>query len=1687
MKQSKKLLSIFLAMLMLLGTVSVVGSAVKGDFTKSTVQYDSIDNAKLSAEQVAGIVLDMVDELLAGIDLSDVTNITDKLKITLDLNSVNGAFDTLVKNESLLTGSLIAGNGNLADLDVSPLDGPRRGAGESDIAVVCALLEFLAANFGDGAGIENAVYGVGQDRDDGVQFGVGSLLWTGKALGLVDLGFSVNEIVNDPDLLGLGMSVNALLDDLPSFLKSLIFDLLMYGSYPYSKDGVNKEYSEVSGDFSGKSIEQMLSIILKNFLTTPQKYKYDESGKKVWDPDSYLISADKYNSLNLGDDFISENSLLDFVDKIIQIAYEDFGTVALNHDVKKLFMEAMEVEFVEVEKDSDEYKKIIADPDYVDVTKSGVDVSSVKNYFCNAQMWEVDGVWYFRDYVTRDVLDAEGNPVFDAEGNVKTELQHRFQRAEAYTANELYNVFNWNYEFTDDTFDFDKMIQTEYKSIIGSLNHILHVILEKAINPAYLTSVGITSIDQLWVDGGNEKFNENVVATAKFVIENFAFQFFGRNEAYVDLTTFKANDALKAALKNCNTIESLVAYIGLPLLADVLPQLVYDVTLFTPGLEVEQTAALLVREFLSDLTPVVNYDAEIFADPTLANGRAFKEHSSAEWMDIVLNMGLDLAMIYLDNITNIDVTKEGLEALHGVATAKGVQPWKVVLEEIVDWAVLYIGNGDVSALTSVDAEGNTFDLSPNNLGAIRCVTDGKTANANNYAGNAFATLSTALNAILPLGFLCGGVDSDNYALDVELLFNKILVFVTELNLETLLGLFGRNSRTDNIFTQDNVLAQVLGLVNKLLGSIFGRNLFEDTSSVTAVVNQDNLAALLVNIIDGLSERGNNLLVSLLPTVAQFVPDWGGEQTFRAPSIDVGGSHDLANGARDEITYSVKNGSKRVWRGYIDPATGERKQDEQYKVTVTDVKAYNLDGTPSSYVTITSKPTETLDFGVEKEGKIKVANVPTTGAMARIEITYKVTNGITNDELPGTYTKSEYVWFNYSEGENFAQQTSKLQDNRAYTPLFYNLDDGIENIVNLDTIRLSRKEETWTSNQTAYVKVNTGTTPATQFGITYGDKEEKFSNDNHDYTYKTLTVDKAAFEASGKKVGDVITWNVKIYAKESKTSSDHNVYLALYSESELNALRELVDYEVGQMRLAADYDTSKDGAWAAYQAAFQTAFAAARQRFDVYAIEKLKFAQYRADLEAAAEAVEKVKKTETNTGAMIDTLAATVKSVEGELNGKDYRTYALYRWHRFYDVLKSARNIVELDRRAELGLETMNYNYSGLTANEVSNLVAGDKYEAYIKALFVAKTEEEALQAKNEYNNIKADLAGVQMIDIANTNALLPALQDRLVAREGGVVKTYLEKEINSAKKTFTNLDQYSLMSKAAYETALANAETAMNSDSQDTVFAAKYALQVARNNLRTPDQEADYEELLRLMDQAKAALAQPTGTYTNGNADLGAVVAALGYEVKDASGNTVQLFPDSAMVVSTRSYDKHDQDEVDAAADALKVALAKLEFASFKPADNGFEVKDLPTGEEGEDGNAILEALKTKTVEKEQSLDDVKKLVNAGDFKVEVSLDDKYTSEEEVKGIFVGTGATITVFKTEGTVKIPVATIKVVVKGDVNGDGTIDVLDCMAVELATHGHTSFTGAYNAAANLVGDVTSGIDINDLGQVVGIAKG
>ena len=82
MKQSTKLLSLVLALVLACSFVGVIGNAA---LAQGDVKYDTIDDAQLSPEQVADLALDLVDnDLLAGMEPIDLSIVG-----TLRLDSVD--------------------------------------------------------------------------------------------------------------------------------------------------------------------------------------------------------------------------------------------------------------------------------------------------------------------------------------------------------------------------------------------------------------------------------------------------------------------------------------------------------------------------------------------------------------------------------------------------------------------------------------------------------------------------------------------------------------------------------------------------------------------------------------------------------------------------------------------------------------------------------------------------------------------------------------------------------------------------------------------------------------------------------------------------------------------------------------------------------------------------------------------------------------------------------------------------------------------------------------------------------------------------------------------------------------------------------------------------------------------------------------------------------------------------------------------------------------------------------------------------------------------------------------------------------------------------------------------------------------------------------------------------------------
>ncbi len=1671
MKQSKKLLSIFLAMLMLLGTVSVIGNA---GYQKAQMAYDSVDNPAPTADQVANLVLDVVDELLADLDFNE-----NYVVVKINLTSVDAALETVYGFNGVKG---IAG-GDIANLDVSACKNVTR-SGNGDIGVIYALLEFIYDNADV---LSKAAYGIGTKNG-------------------LDLGWLI-------DLIGLDLGdIGTILEDIPGFLTKTVYDMLIYGSYGPSKEESNK-YSKDAEEWGTlpaevDSLDEIVNVAINGLLTKPQNYEYVD-GEKVWDENSYILKSsdlvdENGNALDLS---LLNNSVFSLINKALQVAYESFGVPFINNDLKRNFMRMMGADFITLDDVADkvEIDNAKKDADYIDVAKASADkVALVKNYLCNAQMWKVGDTWYYRGYKTVDKVDAEGNVVTDEEGNVVTIEKDVFQRVDMSYADSLFSLINWDYNLTADSLNFNTMIP-KYGSIIGSLNHILYVVLSNAIN---FEELGITIAD-IWDDGDNSKFNENLMKTAKYLLTNFTFKFFGRNEAYVDLYTLEAKPEFIAKINSFkNDVaadrEGLIAYMLLPFLGDALPQLVYDVDMFDAGLQIEQVAVLLVREFLSDLTPQINYDDQIFTDATLKTGRKFQTKTSAQWIELLLNMGLDLGATYLDNICNIGMDLAAREEIKGYAVAAGDPAYMGLLEEIVDYAVNYIGKGETSVLVGCE---------PAKLGSVRCITayDYKTDKvtvANNYAGNAFDMLSTVLNNLLPLGILCN-VSSDKYALDVKMVFDRLIDVIDDFDLEVLLGTFGQNNHKDNFLYQTNIVDQLLKLVNKLVSCILGFNLFPVTSSLNGAVTQANLKTIVANLLKSLYNRRLGLIPNALPIVAAFVDDWGSEQAMRSPTLSIDNVTYASNGSLN-YTVTLTNGSRGIWRGYME--NGARVQDEQY--------AYNVQSIASAQgITVGSGYTGKLDYGASKTFTL-TGTIPAAGLGDRLDISYQVYDESGNLMDGGkSYSKAYFTYYAYDSNE-----WNHLNDDSyeffVKKALVFGVTpdengklqatDAMKNIGNEDTAKFYHSKS---SNGKSY-SLEMQSQPGNGF-TTNNSKLEEDADKEKDYWIKAVSFNEGNYTAPDAAAGQTLSFNYKFYSWYKKTIFSDNTYcgwhedansnfptsyIKIYDEVAMDQLRELVNTETGLNRRPETYKA--EGDYNGYLGTLANAIMVAWNP-GIDGSFQTDSTTVRLALEAAVKKLEAAKMTPAEQAAAgLDTVDAAIADLETAINGikaglggKDYRTHMLYRWSRYQSALSDANRAFNLQREYEAGLATQKFEYNNsMYIKELNALISGNAYESYIKALYVDLDEEELAAAQKRYSDVTREYGGYTTLDIAQIKNLATRMSQRLLPREGGVVNTYLSKEIESAKAVIGNTNtnnKYSDKSWAVYATALSNAEAAMTSASQDTIFNAKYQLQVARNSLVTKENEASYDELETLKNQAVAALAQPKGTYVNSDAELGAVLAALGHEVKDASGNTIQLFPDSAMVVLAKSYDKHDQDEIDDAADALKTALAKLQFASFKPADSEVTIERLPTGEEGENGSAILEELKTKNVAKEQSLSAVKSLVKvSSEFVVEVSLDNKYTAEQATEGIFVGTGATITVFKKDGDVKIPVASIKVVVDGDVNGDGTIDVLDCMAVELATNGHTSFTGAYNAAANLVSDVndTEGvIDANDLREVVNIARG
>ena len=1772
MKQSTKLLSLVLALVMAFGCMSVIGNAA---LVKSEVSWDNIDDAQLTAEQVADLALDLVDnDLLAGMETIDLSIIGE-----IRLNSI----DNICEDIGGLYGGFVwtMGKGLLGDLGDLKFDAiANKKRSNGDLNMIMNVLD-LIGNDNNSEIISKIAYGLG--TSDGISLGlIGNFL---------DLG-----------------SIGDLLGDIPMLLKSLVYDMLVYGSYGYEQD-----FEEMGNTLPAEvdTIDEMVMQAIGGLLVNPQDYDY-ENDVKVWDMDSLIMPTVAAYGLDTVKDFFNingssndwdgdgvndQNNFFQILDKLAPFAIYDLGVGALNNNLKKTLLEAVEVDFNEID------KAVLPADIAADFEVDAVDgKESYVTYIAYDRIAQDGDDFYYTTLETETVMQ-DGKPVVDEEGNEVTERVRKYFKANTASANDFYSLIDFGWEFVapkpfsgeEESADFGldnlsainyKALIAEYGSIMESLNHLLYVVFETAVKQDVKDYFAEMTGDY-WVDGattetyadGTSIFMDNASRLLKYLLAEHADKIFGSDSPYV---AWEYDDIADYELLD------IIAIMGPVFFEDVMPQLIMpknaDGTYaFHSGVQVLEFGALVIREFMSEIAPNVNYDQYIFAEGTVtsANDRQFKVQDAETWFNIILNIGLDIGYTYLNNITNFNTAIP----TQNITEAR----WKDMLGTAVTWAANYVSDGTASVI---------HGLEPAKLAAYNDPLD---------------KFSYVLNTILPLGFICG-CTTDSFAFDISVVFDKLKSLLTTFDLTEIASLFGRNDQAYNILADDTLVNMVLTLVNDIVNLVLPISENGDgvtgllqgvgTGSIDNVITKANLKITVQQLLRALYTQGRDLLNCALPVLGMFIKGWGTEQQFQKPEISLSRSIDLVNGATSEAAVvTVRNASNGVWRHYRD-AAGNEYTDEQYQIVLKSVNVYDEFGEDgsSAYVTPTFSE-QTIGYGGTGSFTYTAANVPATGKLVRFKVGYQVLDesGAAMSNGKTFYTEA-WAWLNYNATdagkETFFNNDGSLTYAAIYAPHYVPISSATDYIPEIVTGKFGRDYKLFTSKQTGAIKAATQTID----GITFGNVTMDFSNVsggryfNDLKQFKTYTVQATnedgesqsgsgnaltvsgsvnadAWKATNKTSGSSTTWSVTLTAKGTN-NGPHNFTLYYYDDIAYNKLSSLAASEMDAHRLASNHNlsgkyyaggvlesqntTDEDGeivyretnftetAWVAnadagkwagsYTGTDGTTYTETVTTYADSAVtktdeegengyvtvdgEKINVKKVTVidcgtavnayvqpfiegvrggmqawnansvyDLEARYEnlyvtsndinycrksAVQTVREgAGDNIDAAVDALKADLAASEAQYSdAKDYTDYKMYRWNRYNDARDDAAYYINLKNdasNATVAEIDQTFPYTWINEDDLRALVAGDKYEDYIIALLEDMDEEERKATAQWLEDKKAEYQTTSLLDVEMATGYLDKMGPRLLARDHGVITKYLDDEITSANNMVKAESNYTARSWAKYEAAMENALAVQANPTQMTVFDAKYELMCCRNELVLVDNEADYSELEALIAQATQALAN-ADLYDNTNKEIGQVLAELGYyDFENADGDMVQLFPGSALYVNKEPYAVDEQEPIDQAARELKEALARLKFKGLNITGAGVATETIVPGDE-EAGIADITATVAR-IAPELDADAVKALLGATatgasvtkDL-ITVSNDDIYTVDTDLENL-TGTNATVTFYSLVGGVKVPVATVKIVVEADVNGDGAIDVLDGSIVERVSNEHAELEGLYFLAGNL----------------------
>ena len=750
MKKTRKLLSVFLAFVLVLGSMSTALSA-------SAAEYYKVKDFRLSAEQSATLLLDYVDDMLAdmatqgeassdsipGIVEYSIGNgqITASLgtgllkkEILIDYTSIDNVLSTVpAALDSLQT--LLTGFGDAADIRYDMLKNVQRSGG--DLNVVYALLEFLSANSGI---IVKAIDGT-------------------LSLGIADAAFNVNEEISK----ALSNATGGQASDIPGFIRYSLYDVML---------GDRLGYPAAMSESGLPTADEIINAFLNAYLTTDATT--DFNGKALLPSLAGQIN-------------VSSGTVYDFLAQALEAAYADLAQTPFNNDIKALLLEyacgAVKTDITASV--TEEQKALVAESETNPATA-----------LTSSGFAAVDGGYLFRSGASYYMLDTSA-------------------------VNSMFEVFDFNYKLPE-TLD---MI-AEDGTMTSRINDLLGTVITTVLSDAYDEKVN-------WQMGGNELLVENLANTAKAILPVCPDSFF---EGFLDQATI---DQIKNPAADADPME-LINYFVNVLVQVLVPDVRDELADADKFMEV---GAVIANHYAKTVSPTIDYSAEIY------NGDAIAEKTDQEWVDLLMNLGMEVAVYYLDLSTNIDVDTDKMAEYKTAAASAGVTLADFLLDDVVDWAFSYADG--------VFAAGD-------DLAGERGVYDGN---------GGWYKLNVIVNDIFPLQFMNGTSETSEFAVDMEYTMNEMITKALNLDVAGAVAVIARNDNEGNILNDTPVTA-ILKVVQGLINSILPNTIeTQYLTNVETFIGTNSLKALVKNLLTSLNDRADKILPAVLPVVVSFLDDF----------------------------------------------------------------------------------------------------------------------------------------------------------------------------------------------------------------------------------------------------------------------------------------------------------------------------------------------------------------------------------------------------------------------------------------------------------------------------------------------------------------------------------------------------------------------------------------------------------------------------------------------------------------------------------------------------------------------------------------------------------------------------------------------------------------------------------------------